>query len=227
MAAEFDRRLVGHGGAGDLGERAVRDGGLEALAADGRVELGLLDGEAVGVGGDHPEFVAGGGDEHAGEDEARRVAGGGLLDLRDGVAQGAGGELHRVLALERRQRRHVVVAQGAELELAAPDFTETKPVSSLVSSTVGAGRARATSRSSLPGSAMEPEPPTVAGSSVRIARSESTASSATEPDWATRRTPAMGCIALRPLATRETAVRRSTRSAVCELIEITGEERVL
>ena len=51
--------------------------------ADGRLELGVLDAEPVGVGGDHRQRVALGLDEDAGEDRAHLVARGGAGDEVD------------------------------------------------------------------------------------------------------------------------------------------------
>ena len=99
-------RAQGGGQARDLAERLDRDDGLD-LGLERVVELRLLDGQPVAVGGDHLERVADDGHEHTGEDRPRLVARSGAADLvqrlderlaadREGAGHVEGGRLREV-----------------------------------------------------------------------------------------------------------------------------------
>ena len=62
--------------------------------SSGCVERGLLDGQPVGVGRDHPQLLAGGRDEHAGEVRPRLVARGRARDAVDRLDERRDGHAH-------------------------------------------------------------------------------------------------------------------------------------
>ncbi len=175
MAAQLDRGIVGDGRLAI--SPSARWGTVASSPSPviGVIEARLLHREPVGIGGDHAQLVPEA--ETSTPVRISRVASRAqrALDLGDRVAQGTAPRAARVLTLSGGSGGTSSSRSARSLKLAAPEATDTKPASSAVSSTPGAGRARATSRRSLPGRATLPVPPTVAGRSVRIARSESTA----------------------------------------------------
>ena len=102
---------------GELAQRPRRDVRLERLR-DRRLELGVLDAEPVGVGGDHGQRVALGLHQDAGEDRAHLVARGGAGDELDRLAPAAPPAAHG-LALELGEAREILGRQGAEVEARA------------------------------------------------------------------------------------------------------------
>ena len=81
-----------------------------------RLERGLLHRQAVRVGGDHPQLLAGGGDEDAGEDRAGLVAGGRAGDLADRGDERLGRHRHDGVAAGVGERREVLGAERADVE---------------------------------------------------------------------------------------------------------------
>ena len=125
-AADREDDLVGaHGDAqrlgvlvlddpGELLQRPRRHVGLEG-AGQRRLELGLLDAQAVGVGRDHPQLVAGGRDEDAGQHRARLVARGRAGDLGRPCRRTPRPAPRRI-AVGLREGREVLEPQRADVE---------------------------------------------------------------------------------------------------------------
>ena len=103
---------------GQLLQRAGRDVGLER-AGQRRVQLRLLDREPVGVGRHHPQLVAAGGDEDAGQHRARLVARGRAGDLVHGADERLTRHLDDV-AVDFREGREVLEPQRADVEGRGP-----------------------------------------------------------------------------------------------------------
>ena len=105
VGQQADRDLldpVGGDDAAELAQRAGRDVRLE-LAADAWLQLGGLDREPVGVGGDHRHLLAAGADQDTGEHRPHVVA-----------RRGAGDHVHR-LGHRRGRDRQRLLALGGKL----------------------------------------------------------------------------------------------------------------
>ena len=100
---------------------------LEA-ALQRRLERGLLDAQPVGVGRDHPQLLAGGRHQDAGEDGAGLVARGRARDARRSSARTprAGSAIAR-LRRGLGQRREVLGAQRAQMERGAAPRSARRP----------------------------------------------------------------------------------------------------
>ena len=98
-----------------LAQRAGRDVRLELLG-DRRLELGPLDREPVGVGGDHRQLVSLGGDQDAGQDRPRLVARRGPGDAVDRLLERVGRQLDGI-ALGLGEAGEVVGGERAQVEL--------------------------------------------------------------------------------------------------------------
>ena len=110
-------RAVGGDDPAQLAQRLGRDVGLE-LAADRALQLGALDREPVGVGGDHRHLLAAGADQDAGEDRAHVVARGGAGDQIDRLGERRGRDRQR-LALLLGKVGEVLGGQDAQVEAGA------------------------------------------------------------------------------------------------------------
>ena len=108
---------VGGDDPAQLAQRLGRDVRLE-LAADRRLQLGALDREAVGIGGDHGHLRAAGADQDPGQDRAHVVARGGAGDQvhRRGERRGRNRER---LALFLREGGEVLAGKDAEVKARA------------------------------------------------------------------------------------------------------------
>ncbi len=115
MNAEFDG--VAAGQSRQLRQRAGRNDRLEL--GRGGIELGLLDREPVGVGGDHDELSGLEADEDPGQHRARLVAGGRARDAIDGLEQRLA--VDRVqLRVDGRQAREVLGVEDVQAGVVRP-----------------------------------------------------------------------------------------------------------
>ena len=99
----------------ELLQRARRHVRLEG-AVERALERRLLHRQAVRVGRDHPQLLAGGGDEDAGEDRPRLVARGRAGDLADRGDERLGRHGDDGVAAGVGERREVLAAQRADVE---------------------------------------------------------------------------------------------------------------
>jgi hypothetical protein len=99
----------------ELLQRPRRHVGLEC-AVERRLELGVLDGEAVAVGRRHPQLLLAGRDEDAGQHRARLVARRGARHLHHGLDERGPWDVDALVALRLRERREVLEAQRADVE---------------------------------------------------------------------------------------------------------------
>ena len=217
VGEQRDRRLLdalGGEDAAQLAQRPGRDVGLD-LAAELALQLGPLDRQPVGVGGDHRHLRAAGGDEDAGQDRAHVVARGGAGDQVDARAERRGRDLQARLA------RPASAASGSprpggpaggswscrcgSRRRARPRATRSPP-----------SRRRASERprpAAGPAAGPSPRSSTSASSVVSSPRSRSVAARVTRPSAAVRRTPERAWVAARVETALETIESLETSSS--------------